>query len=508
MAAPTKTTKNTKLPTVSKIAWCTAAGKNMATKIYTGEAGAFTRMVCFKQDSKTYPFQIQYAVRSRYTVANSKKKGATWTGWTKWKNAVPVSGIPFNGTESDYPVDRWMKANKGINKNGTYQTFISFTDYQIPDDYDAREFIFRIRTINKSKAKHGNWTTTTLQVFRRAHVVDERLLTAADGGLKVKYNYAWDRPAEIQINSIQDSGGRELLKKAYTAALRRTALSNVSVPPYREGYKGGVFDIPLDKLKRKINADEGLTVDFRFVTVDGAQTQFVKERAVVEPRRDIGMTVTRNYDEAVGMLRINCKNADVTALHSIGCNITYTYNGKVYSLAPFAQKLDLTKNGTSYFYFYPPIGIPLTYQVKEEDIYDNKDVEPEQTLTIEGKGYRLNYITNVNRSALVWGEPSYEINTAPQVETSLPYGRTSNIIFYGKGNTKTITLSGTIVDRDGLYGGKWAKRLAWENVSNNQGLYIFRTNKGELYKVGLTSVNIQHQDKDLYQVSVQMVEVV
>ena len=49
-----------------------------------------------------------------------------------------------------------MKANKGINKNGTYQTFISFTDYQIPDDYDAREFIFRIRTINKSKAKHGN----------------------------------------------------------------------------------------------------------------------------------------------------------------------------------------------------------------------------------------------------------------------------------------------------------------------------------------------------------------
>ena len=178
-------------------------------------------------------------------------------------------------------------------------------------------------------------------------------------------------------------------------------MSDISIPPYQEGYTGGTFTIRLDKLKRKIKANEELTIDIKFVTEDGAKTAFASPRTVVEPIRDIGMTVTRNYDEAVGMLRINCKNADVTALQSVGCNITYTYNGKVYSLAPFAQKLDLAKNGTSYFYFYPPIGIPLTYQVKEEDIYDNKDVEPEQTLTIEGKGYRLNYITNVNRSALV-----------------------------------------------------------------------------------------------------------
>lgn len=79
MAQATKTTLNSKLPVVSKIAFCTSAGANMATKIYTGENGKFTRYVGFKQNSKTYPFQIQYRQRSRYTNTNSKSVGAQWT---------------------------------------------------------------------------------------------------------------------------------------------------------------------------------------------------------------------------------------------------------------------------------------------------------------------------------------------------------------------------------------------------------------------------------------------
>jgi hypothetical protein len=49
-----------------------------------------------------------------------------------------------------------MAANQGINKKATYLTCFTFTNYLIPDDYDAREFQFRIRTFNKSQAKHGN----------------------------------------------------------------------------------------------------------------------------------------------------------------------------------------------------------------------------------------------------------------------------------------------------------------------------------------------------------------
>lgn len=73
--AATKSTRNSKLPKVSKIAFCTAAGKNMATTIFTGENGKFTIKVGFKQGSKSYPYQIQYKQRSRYTAENAKIKG-------------------------------------------------------------------------------------------------------------------------------------------------------------------------------------------------------------------------------------------------------------------------------------------------------------------------------------------------------------------------------------------------------------------------------------------------
>lgn len=76
MATATSSKLNSKLPTVSKIAFCTAAGKNMATKIFTGENGKFSIKVGFKQNAKTYPFQIQYAQRSRYTNTVAKQKGA------------------------------------------------------------------------------------------------------------------------------------------------------------------------------------------------------------------------------------------------------------------------------------------------------------------------------------------------------------------------------------------------------------------------------------------------
>ncbi len=106
MAKATKTKLNNKLPSVSKIAFCTNPGQNMATKIFTGENGKFSIKVGFKQNAKTYPFQIQYQQRSRYTNAVAKQKGAQWTNWSAWRNACGVSGIPYDVTEAARPIDR------------------------------------------------------------------------------------------------------------------------------------------------------------------------------------------------------------------------------------------------------------------------------------------------------------------------------------------------------------------------------------------------------------------
>lgn len=100
-----------------------------------------------------------------------------------------MGNVPKDGTETQYPADNWLAANKGINKKSTYITCYEFVDYKIPDDYDAREFQFRVRTFNKSKAKHGNWATETLTVYRSAAIADETAITKTDGGLAIKFNY-------------------------------------------------------------------------------------------------------------------------------------------------------------------------------------------------------------------------------------------------------------------------------------------------------------------------------
>lgn len=75
---PTTSTLNTKLPVMQKIAFCFSAGKDMATGIYAGSNGVFSCKVGFKQTKKSYPFQIQYRQRSRYTDANAKVVGAAY----------------------------------------------------------------------------------------------------------------------------------------------------------------------------------------------------------------------------------------------------------------------------------------------------------------------------------------------------------------------------------------------------------------------------------------------
>ncbi|MGN0037597.1 MAG: hypothetical protein ACI36Y_00470, partial [Coriobacteriales bacterium] len=118
--AVTKSTLNSKLPGVSKIAFCSSAGKDMYRTIFTGENGKFSTKVGFRQSATTFPYQVQYRSRSRYTKANAKVKGATWTKWGSWKNAVAVSGIAKDATESSNPVNKWLKANKGVNRKSKY----------------------------------------------------------------------------------------------------------------------------------------------------------------------------------------------------------------------------------------------------------------------------------------------------------------------------------------------------------------------------------------------------
>ena len=78
MAKATQSTLNKKLPVMDKIAFCSSAGTDMATKIFAGSNGVFTCKVGFKQTKKNYPFQVQYRQRSRYKTANTQVMGAAY----------------------------------------------------------------------------------------------------------------------------------------------------------------------------------------------------------------------------------------------------------------------------------------------------------------------------------------------------------------------------------------------------------------------------------------------
>lgn len=148
-----------------------------------------------------------------------------------------------------------------------------------------------------------------------------------------------------------------------------------------------MLSIPLSNLKRRIEVGEILTTDIQFITVDGASTYFSLGE-VEEPKRDIQLRMSYTWDEGLGILTAAVENVDRVAIVSLGCNISYTYHNKDYSIVPAVEEIDF--GGTSYFYFYPPIGIPFDIHAKAEDANAVKDDTDILNAEVSAKGYRLN----------------------------------------------------------------------------------------------------------------------
>lgn len=491
-------------PVVDNICFCEQPGEDMSKKLFTSQNGVFSRRVSFRDRRRVFPYQIQYRQRSRYANYYKRSTGASWTNWTDWLNAIAMQGIPLNATQTDYPVDTWLKANKGVNKNGSYVTITVYNNVQLPTMFDARQIQFRVRTFDQAMCKHGYFKNQVLTIYRGAELLDLTAITAPDGGVKFKYNFTNEQSAGLVVTTLTDSSGRQLLESQYMPSVTKAYLTSQTVPAIRQNCFDGMFTIPIEKLKRKLDVNEQIKITFRVYTSDGTVDN-THSLVITQLHRNIDVSMSYQWNQDTAMLRVAAANNEQNALYDIGCNVSYTYNDKVYSIAPFYKEIDL--EGTSTFYFYPPIGIQLTANLKAEDTNDFKGSSSIDSIMIQSAGYRLNKMSEKVVCAIAWGKPSYTISSSPKYETSLPYGRSSNIIFYGEGATTTITFTAKIVDKDYCYGGEYARKLAWENVINNQGVYVFRSNKGDLYKVGITGINIKHEVKDIYDLQVNMVRV-
>lgn len=510
-------TLNKNLGQVSNISFCTAAGVNRATVLYTGENGRFSIKVGFKQGSTVNPFQVQYRQRSRWTAANAKKKGANWTKWGNWKAAAAVKkadgsvivakdGVCTGAKEAD----SWNRSNVGVNTKGAYKTCYTFSSSLIGADYDARQFQFRVRRYNAKTKKHGPWVTKTLSVYKKAAVIDETMRRRHAGGLAFDLNLKWDRKGSFKVSSIKDADGRELLKDALSKA--GTYDSNrkaSSVPAKKDGYRPIRLSVLATELKRKIDAGETLDLDVCYKTEDGAKTQFScktvrnDDTTINTPRMEL------SENKGSGVVTVNVYKTDADDLiEEAECTATYTYNGKKYTIEPFKKNLSLTVQSTTkeaaVFEFLPPLGIEVEYEaILSNDYYSEASVSKAHAID-EGQFI----LSRDGFYASMYGDCKLTMSTEGVAATGLAHGRSLPMAFFGKGRTHKIALSGKIIEKSRYITSEYCKFRYWNSLRNNQNrLYLLRCPEGEMYTVAVTKVDIGAAVAGIREVSVDMEEV-
>lgn len=511
--AVTKSTLNTKLPKVSKIAFCTSAGKDMCTTLYTAENGKFSIKVGFKQNTKTYPFQIQYRYRNRWTAANAKKKGADWSAWSSWRNAVDTTKLAYNSTKL---IDTWLFANKGVNKNSDYRTFKEFSGAILGADYDAREYQYRIRCYSSSKKQHGNFTYQKLRIYKKARVYDETIHATADGGLVFDFNYKWDRGGSVQVNSIIDAEGIEILNAPLTKAANHDSLrTETTTPAIREGYTPAEFYIEPNELTRTVEPGEKLTVDAAYVTDDNASTKFVASKVNEADTELNPISIAYTYDELSGVYTLTAQKTDSNDfIQEIDSYMTYQHLGKEHIIKPYLSEIDNEAlkgeaAGTVATYYYrPPLNVEVTAVVSVSNNYRGLTKASTSPAKFRSPLYMFTNTDKPEQVASCWDGVDFSISTSRPYEIALPFGREKEIVFYGSGNETKIKFSANILDAADQPGGKHSMLQSWIELRNNQGVYDLRTPHSEKYKVAVTDVQIKRTNFNVYQVAVSMNEVV
>ena len=527
MATATKSKIKKALPQVRKIAFGKKVKKKVKGKTKTplkwyksiyATDGQFSAVVYFKQPKKkTYPYQIQYRERGRYGTVEK----TAWNSWTDWKCAVGVSGIPKDSTESLYPVNYWMKSNKGINKKGIQQKAFTFTNASIGSSYDARQYEFRIRTFYKKGARHGEWLNSKLTVYKKAKMNDWRLLASQDGGFIYRFNTDWVRDdATITINAVY-TNGRQLLKKdkpLKKIKIKPIELTSTTIPPARTGYVGAQVEVLGSKLKTSVEDGQTLHIKGFLETGDGATTAFDKTLTLINPSSGSGessetggtdsftLTVgTPSWDSNTGIVSVVATKTG-TDIADLCATLSYIYNEKRYTIQPLTEDVDI-EGGTGTFYFTPPFGKDYTIEVKGLGIYDALVSQTVSGTAQKAYGYWFNKEGSADTCGVAWANPSLQINTTPAYDSALPVGRENTVIFYSGNASTTLSFTAVVLDNDDTYGGANARHAMWKQIKDNQGTFYLRNALGELYKVGLTKVGLTMTSPYIYELTVEMQEV-
>lgn len=512
--AETKSTLNKSLPKASTIRFCTGLGKGMSIRLGTGESGKVGYYVGFKQPSKrTYGWQVQRRYRYMYNEASAKKKGADWSKWSAWKQ--PFSGLSWIAKNATTDADTWLKANKGLSKKSDYLYACDKVSWKMPADYDAICYEYRVRSYDPAKKRHGEWVTQRLYVYRRPFVDDEEVRPLVGGGFVLLYNYKARGDKYVDVTSVKDSSGTELLKASVSST---PSTSTMWTPP--AGYTIGATFVDVGKLVRAVVPGEVLTIKAKLSHLrntsagECAKTLMFTDQVTGEPKTVTvnntdpnivkpRLAITIDSDKRTLLVEAYKGESD-DIVTSADASLTYKYRGSNYTLSPISKEVN-TSNKISPVVkalFIPPLNTDLTVKVS----FSNKQyatIDASATVKVDSDGFVLSKADNSRHAALDYNQ-SIERTYSKDMESEIPYGRSRPVVFYGGGRTCEINLTGYAFDEPGV---SVSNYRSWLGIRNNIGVYKLRSPDGTIENVAVSSVNLSQESERIVSVSVDMTEV-
>lgn len=510
-------TLNSKLGVPSNVSGYSDFGKGVrANKFYTNSNGTLTSLVLgLKQlkGNKAY-YQVQWRWHYRYTGAQALSHGADWTDFNDWRTPVAIAATTSHATAiaagSTTAVNDWERPNFAPNQKGDYLR-ISTAGVTLASTYDAVSYQVRARVYDPASNKHGPWAySESIKVFRAAEVAGVTLRTDEDGALVIDYNYKWDRGRALIVTIVKDSTGRNLLRDTFKRTpQQRPVFFDLTDPepppasPYTSGYHWGENKIPVSALKRKMEPNEVIRLNAYLATYDGARTYLPKPLTVNSYDAELSAPrIAVAKDNARGVLQVFAYKTDADDdLDSVGCCVTWSYNGKDYTALPETSRVDTTINSTTtpvgrFWFVGVPVGVTLAVTVVFRNSFAYlKRTYAKTTLGATSTAY-LNPASGAQtNTAAAFANMSLTVSSTPPVTIELPFGRTAPFAAYGKGETTTVTFTATIAETARSGQSDRSTWQYWNAIRTNPGLYVLRLPDGQMYQLAVQSIE-STQERD------------
>lgn len=465
----------------------------------------------WRQSSFAYSYQVQYYVKARLVPSKQLDTGAKYSK-TDWK----------------YPNTAWGSVkvdslNKGVtvDKKNRWYRYFNFAGKSLmtKGSYDRLNIYVRVRSYNPKAKQHGPWVNKTIVVKCVPTVKVHKIVSLADGGLRVYLNTGgWKRgDSQLVMRDVRHAdAAKNQNKKSFSVEVDAIGGEEASSYPYVD-VSGDYFNtdfLPSEKVVFKNCVFR--TCDGADASIDGTYTIDAVSATVDEPKVDI----VRDEDSGTVTVKVSKREASddwdtVKAWTNVRVRGNSVRFDPVYSSG--------TDDAVRTFKFMPPLDSTVELRVKISNDLGGESSYTYAVDPIPSKGRIIvSYSDGTetqpkngrfygSKTAAMNYETDYSTDASRAFDSELPFGRTRPVAFLGEGITNTINVKGSIdatVEED-LATAPYSTYKDWLEFQEQQGLVLLRLPDSYTYQAVTEKVSISQEDEynETREVSLSFVEV-